>query len=122
MFKHRDHVFGAVETKMTRLPLKEIYKTSPWLADGWLDDGEKPFAAGTKPGLMYVLGKPDEQKANKQGWEAHEVWGYADVDIGGKKERKWIRKVHFTSKDVNQDLTLVWDPIDDVPADDVPPA
>ena len=96
---------------MTRLSVEEIRKISPWLAEGWID-AVTPFADGMN-GLVYVDSVPDGEKANKQSWRSQEVWGFAEVDFGGgTKQRKWVRKVHFTSKDVNQDLYLAWDTIE----------
>jgi hypothetical protein len=113
MFKHDDHVFGAVETKMARVSHQEVKEIDAWLAEGWLH--EQP--EGIKSSLVYVHALPDGRRANKQGWEAHEVWGFAEVDVGGgKQERKWVRKVHFLSTDLNRQLFLVWDIVDEVPS------
>jgi hypothetical protein len=114
MFKNSDHVFGAVETKMVKLSREKVKEIDGWLAEGWLD--EQPD--GIESSLVYVHALPDGKKANKQGWEAHEVWGFMDVDVGGgKKERKWVRKVHFLSTNVNKQLFLVWDVVDEVPSE-----
>lgn len=97
---HEDHVFGAVKgrTKWIKLSeLKDDGGDEAFLKKYW-DDSEKDGEFVDS----YV-----ESQGN--GWTAHQVWGFSEVQSGGQKMRKYIRYVVVRKKDEVRRARLIYD-------------
>ncbi|KAF2436499.1 hypothetical protein EJ08DRAFT_602467, partial [Tothia fuscella] len=82
--EHEDHVFGAVKghTKWIKIAdLKDNDADEAYLKKGWAQETLDDEAIDA-----YV-----ESVGN--GWTARQIWGFEDVDVGGKKERRFVRHV-----------------------------
>jgi hypothetical protein len=112
MLPRQDPVFGAIKVSTSMLSVEQLRDINGLLADGWLEDTEKSSTGNVTPGLFCTNTVPDAEKGNKLVWESREAWGFTETDTGDKKEWKLVRKVHFESKDLKQDLTVIYDIID----------
>jgi hypothetical protein len=62
---------------------------------------------------MWTLTVPDKATRSDH-WVAEQVWGYAEHDIPNQgREKRYTRKIHFTSPNLTKDVLLVYDRIDD---------
>lgn len=112
MLPRQDPVFGAIKVSTSMISVDQLRDVNEFLADGWVEDTEKSSAEKVTAGLFCTNTVPDAEKGNKLVWESREVWGFRETDTGDKKEWKLVRKVHFESKDLKQDLTVIYDIID----------
>jgi hypothetical protein len=89
-----------------RKPLSEI--NHPFLLQGWDSDVEgSPFE--NVKGVLWTYTVPDKSQRNDE-WSAEQVWGYATHDIpGGTRERRYTRRIHFTSPSLTKDVLLVYE-------------
>jgi hypothetical protein len=108
----QDPVFGAIGVSTSMASIDELRTVDTSLAEGWSEDTEKVSADNITLGLFYTHTLPDAKKGNKTGWESREAWGFTEIKVEDRKEWKLVRKVHFESKDLTQDLTVVYDIID----------
>jgi hypothetical protein len=103
-------VFGAVAITAERKSLADI--KIPYLTTNWTADIEETPLAAVK-GVLWTLTVPDKAKRSDE-WTAEQVWGYAEHDIPGiGREKRYTRKIHFTSPTLDKDILLVYDRIDD---------
>jgi hypothetical protein len=91
------------------MPVDELRTVNTSLAEGWSEDTEKVSTDNITLGLFCTHTLPDAEKGIKRGWESREAWGFREIDVEDKKEWKLVRKVHFKSKDLTQDLTVIYD-------------
>jgi hypothetical protein len=94
------------------MSIDELRTVNTSLAEGWSEDTEKVSAENITVGLFCTHALPDAEKGIKRGWESREAWGFTEIDVKDQKEWKLVRKVHFESKDLTQDLTVIYDIID----------
>lgn len=75
-----------------------IEEDAKFLCDGWLAESQEGDVVET-----YV-------RNEKNGWSAWQVWGFADVEVGGKKERYHVRRVAVRKGEqiVKVRLVLAW--------------
>jgi hypothetical protein len=89
-----------------RKPLSEI--THEYLREGWSDDIEVTPFDGVK-GAIWTYTVPDKDTTDRE-WIAEQVWGYAEHDIPGQgREKRYTRKIHFTSPSLTKDVLLIYD-------------
>lgn len=105
--KHSDHVFGAVVIQTERKPLSAI--TNSFLKEGWTEDVETTPFENVK-GVLWTYTVPDKSQGSNAEWAAEQVWGYAEHDIPGVgREKRYTRRIHFTSPSVTKDVLLIYD-------------
>jgi hypothetical protein len=108
--EHNDHVFGAVCITAERKPLADI--TTPFLKEGWTSGVEDTPFDNVK-GVIWTYTVPDKTKRSDE-WSAEQIWGYAEHDIVGLGiEKRYTRRIHFTSPNLTKDVLLVYDRRDD---------
>jgi hypothetical protein len=59
-------------------------------------------------GVLWTYTVPDKSQRSDE-WSAEQVWGYATHDIGGTREQRYTRRIHFTSPSVTKDVLLVYE-------------
>ena len=104
--KHSDHVFGPVVIQTERKPISSI--TNTFLKQGWTEDIETTPFKDIK-GVLWTYTVPDESQRSDAEWSAEQVWGYAEHDIPGVgREKRYTRRIHFTSPSLTKDVLLVY--------------
>jgi len=82
--EHEDHIFGAVKgtTKWIKISdLKDDDADEAYLKKGWSAETEGDEAIDS-----YV-------ESIKNGWTARQIWGFEEIEVEGKKERRYVRHV-----------------------------
>lgn len=90
--RHADHsVYGKIEsTAELRSPkdIPEPYLTAGYTADSYDSDGKQP----------YIDSRSDKQAGNKLEWTGIVTSGFQEVDVGGKVEKRFCRRMSSQSQ------------------------
>lgn len=89
--EHSDHIFGKVKGHCRFIKLSEIH--DDFLKSNWSQEME---------GADFF---EDEVKSLENAWEAHQVWGFQEID--GK--RYYARNVVITKGSERKEARLVYD-------------
>jgi hypothetical protein len=95
-------IYGQMITTATTKKPEEI--TDAWLKADWL-----PESADADGKLLFIHSESDP--ANKNKWHADVVSGYANIEVDGVTQKRWVRKNAFkcTSKPLERNVRLVYD-------------
>ncbi|KAF1812401.1 hypothetical protein P152DRAFT_436660 [Eremomyces bilateralis CBS 781.70] len=97
---HKDHIFGFVKGTSTWVQLSELDdndEDEAFLKDGW-DKGTQEI------GLVK-----NHVESQGNGWVGRQTWGFADIDIDGKIERRHTRRVVVTKGSEAKRIRMVYD-------------
>jgi hypothetical protein len=98
--EHEDHVFGAVKgrSKWIKISdLKDDDADQAYLKKGWSQETIDDEAVDS-----YV-------ESIKNGWTAHQVWGFEDVEVDGNKQRMYVRHVVVKKADKTIHARLIYE-------------
>jgi len=100
--EHEDHVFGAVKgsSKWIKIAdLKDDDTDEAFLKKGWTEETIND-ADGTVDSRVESI---------KNGWTAHQVWGFEDIEVDGANQRRYVRHVVVKKGDKTIHARLVYD-------------
>jgi hypothetical protein len=98
--EHEDHVFGAVKgrSKWTKVAdYKDDDADEAYLKKDWNQETLDGDVVDS-----YV-------ESIKNGWTAHQVWGFQDVEVEGAKQRMYVRNVVVKKGDKTIHAKLVYE-------------
>ncbi|OCL02374.1 hypothetical protein AOQ84DRAFT_443416 [Glonium stellatum] len=97
---HSDHLFGDLKGRSRWIKLADLDEANEdqnFLRQDWL-----PESAEGELVESYV-----ENDIN--GWTGHQVWGFQEVEVSGKKERRHVRNVVVRKAEEVRRIKLVFD-------------
>jgi hypothetical protein len=97
---HSDWLFGSVEGQNLLRPFADIIALDDEFLSGkvkdrgpWIEDDQYLWTRAVSP----------------NGWIAVQVWGFQDVTVGGKQERRFCRNVVVTKGGQKAQIRMVYD-------------
>jgi len=98
--EHEDHIFGAVKGRSKWVKVadfKDDDTDDAYLKKGWSQESLDDEVVDS-----YV-------ESIKNGWTAHQVWGFEEIEVEGKKQRMYVRHVVVKKKAETIHARLVYE-------------
>ncbi|KAF2403722.1 hypothetical protein EJ06DRAFT_527326 [Trichodelitschia bisporula] len=98
--EHEDYVFGAVKGKSIFIKTADLNGQDPdeaYLKEGW---NEETASGDVVESVAESI---------KNGWAARQIWGFEEVEVNGKKERRYVRHIVVKKKEKTIHAKLVYD-------------
>jgi len=106
--QHVDHIFGSLQGRSRYLKIGQLEEAVKDVKGGDAEDAKfmaEGWDEATKEGEVvesYV-------ESEKSGWVGWQIWGFADWEVAGKKERRYVKRVVVKKGKNVKRIVLVFD-------------